>query len=308
MGSAFHWPAMMASISLMVPERHLTRVQGLDQRRAGALNIVAPPMAALLLSLLPLHHIMAIGVVTAVIAISSLLFVQIPQPERVTISPAEVAKPSLLEDAGQGLAYVRRWPGLLALLVMAALPNFVGTPTGSLVPLLITKHFGGQALQLGWMSSGWGIGLVLGGLVLSAWGGFRRRLMTALLAVVGGGLSRLVIGLAPATAFWLALAGVLLGGIMNPIINGPIAALLQAVVPPDMQGRVFTVLTSLAASMRPLGLAVGGPVADALGVRAWFVVSGVVSVLMAVAASRVPAIMGIEKIAVQGERTQTHVG
>jgi DHA3 family macrolide efflux protein-like MFS transporter len=108
------------------------------------------------------------------------------------------------------------------------------------------------------------------------------------------GLGTLVIGFAPATAFGLALAGMLLAGFMNVITNGPAFALIQAVVEPDMQGRVFTVMMSLTGAMSPLGMAVAGPVADAFGVQVWFVMGGVVCVLMGLSAFFIPAIVHLE--------------
>jgi DHA3 family macrolide efflux protein-like MFS transporter len=184
---------------------------------------------------------------------------------------------------------------VLALLIMAVTINFLFFPAFSLMPILVTKHFGGEALQLGWMNSAFSAGIVLGGLVLSAWGGFSRRIVTTLMGLVGMGMGTLAIGLAPEMAFLLALAGIFITGFMNSITNGPIIALLQAIVAPEMQGRVFTVVQSAAGVMSPLGMAIAGPVADALGVRVWYVIAGVVCLLMGLSAFRVPAIMHLEE-------------
>jgi len=252
-GGSFHWPAMQASTSLMVPKEHLSRVAGLNQTIQGALNIVCPPLGALLLGVLPLHSIMMIDVTTAALAILPLFFVHIPQPQRIApVTLAEGNKPSLWDDVREGLRYIWNWPGVMAMLIMATVINFLFNPAFSLMPILVTKHFGGQAMQLAWIDSAWGIGVVVGGLTLSVWGGFRRRILTTLVGLVGMGLGTLVIGLSPATAFELALAGMLLAGFMNPITNGPTFAVIQSVVAPEMQGRVFTVIGSLTAAMSPL--------------------------------------------------------
>ncbi|MGD1995136.1 MAG: MFS transporter [Anaerolineae bacterium] len=291
-GSGFHWPAMQASTSLMVPEEHLSRVAGLNQSLRGGVNIVGPPLGALLLSLLPLHGILAIDVGTAVLAIVPLFFVHIPQPERKPT--AEARKPSLLGDVREGLRYVWDWPGLLAVGVMAMVINFLFNPAFSLVPILVTKHFGGEALELGWIESAWGIGVVLGGLVLGVWGGFRRRILTSMMGLIVTGLSILLLGMTPASAFWLGVGAIFLAGLMNPITNGPLFAVLQAVVDPGMQGRVLTLLQSASTAMSPLSLAIAGPVADLLGVRAWYVVGGVVCTLMGVGGCFVPAVVHLE--------------
>jgi MFS family permease len=168
----FHWPAMQASTSLMVPEKHLARVAGLNQTLHGAMNIVSPPLGALLLDGLPIQGILAIDVVTAAVAITILFFVHIPQPQsRPAAAGAAGRKFSLWADVRAGLRYVWGWPGLLAVLVMATVINFLFNPAFSLMPLLVTKHFGGQAIHLGWLQSAWGIGVVLGGLTLGVWDG-----------------------------------------------------------------------------------------------------------------------------------------
>jgi MFS transporter, DHA3 family, macrolide efflux protein len=162
------------------------------------------------------------------------------------------------------------------------------------MPILVTKHFGGGALQLGWLESGWGIGVVVGGLVLSAWGGFRRRVVTSLSGIAGAGIGMLIVGFSPAGALAMAVAGMFLSGFMNPIINGPFFALLQSNVEADMQGRVLGLVQSAAAAMMPLSLLVAGPIADALGVRVWYLLGGAATLLIGIVSFFVPAIMHIE--------------
>ena len=171
-GGTFQWPAMQASTSLMVPEQHLARVAGLNQTLQGVLNIAAPPLGALLLELVPLHGIMAIDVVTAALAMVSLLFVQIPRPQRSAGETATGNRTSVWEDMHAGFRYVRGWPGLLALLGMATLLNFLINPAFALLPLLVTSQLEGEARHLGWMNSIFGVGTLLGGLTLGVWGGF----------------------------------------------------------------------------------------------------------------------------------------
>jgi DHA3 family macrolide efflux protein-like MFS transporter len=292
LGGAFHWPAMQASTSLMVPKKHLSRVAGLNQTIQGALSIAAPPLGALLLSLLPLQGIMAIDLATAALAIVPLLFVAIPQPEKV----ADAAqKSSVWSDFRDGLRYVSGWPGLMIILLMAMIINFVVNPAFSLMPLLVTDHFGGGALQLGWLQSVWGVGMLAGGLLLSVWGGFRRRIYTSMMGLVVAGVAIMVLGVVPGSAFWLALVALLVAGFMNPLINGPIFAILQATVAPEMQGRVFTLVQSLASAMMPLSLMVAGPVSDAIGVQTWYLFGGATFALMGILTFLVPAVARLEE-------------
>lgn len=294
-GTAFHWPAMQASTSLMVPKEHLSRVAGLNQTMQGALNIVSPPLGALLLSLLPLHAIMGIDVGTAIIAISPLFFVVIPQPVRAErASGGAEREGSVWDDMLVGLRYVRGWPGLMAVMIMAMIINFVVNPAFSLMPLLVTDHFRGGALELGWLQSSWGIGMLLGGLLLSIWGGFRRRVYTSLMGLVLSGVGIAGIGLASQDGLVVAAAAIFVAGFMNPLVNGPLFAILQATVKPEMQGRVFTLAGSLSAAMMPLSLAIAGPLSDVIGVRPWYVAGGIIFALIGLAGFFMPVIVQIE--------------
>ncbi|UCC86563.1 MAG: MFS transporter [Anaerolineales bacterium] len=298
-GAAFHWPAMQASTSLLVPERQLSRVAGLNQTLWGLAGIVAPPLGALLLGLLPMQGILAIDVGTAMLAIGPLVFIAIPNPERKHGSQALDEKASVWADLRQGLRLVRRWPGLLMIIIIATLINLLLVPAISLMPILVTEHFGGGALQLAWMEAAWGIGMVLGGVLIGVWGGFKRRMVTALVGLIVMGAALTAVGLLPSTAFMLALAAFFLGGAMNPIVNGSVFAALQASVPADMQGRIFTLLLSGSAAMAPLSLAAAGPLADAFGVQIWFAVGGLLTVAMGVSSAFVPALLHFEE---QGQK------
>jgi DHA3 family macrolide efflux protein-like MFS transporter len=178
---------------------------------------------------------------------------------------------------------------------MAMLLNFVMNPAFSLMPLLVTEHFGGDALQLGTLEAAWGVGLVVGGLVLAAWGGFKRRVYTSLAALVVEGVATAVVGATPAGLLGLAVASLFVGGMMNAMVNGPFSALLQGKVAPEKQGRVFMLVGSGTAAAWPVSLAVAGPVADAFGVRPWYVVGGIVCALTGLAAFFVPAIVNLEE-------------
>ncbi|MBN1451684.1 MAG: MFS transporter [Anaerolineales bacterium] len=294
LGHAFHFPAMQASTSLMVPEKHLTRVSGANQTLNGAINIVAPPTGALLLEVFPMQGVLAIDIATALLAILPLAFIQIPQPIRTGEIGQEQAQGGFMQDVREGLRYVASWPGLLAILIMATVINFLLTPTGALMPLLITKHFGLGALEFGLMDSAWGFGVIIGGLILSAWGGFKRKVATSMMGIIGIGLGVAIVGLTPANLYGMAVAGMAFAGIMNPIANGPLFALIQSTVKPEMQGRVMSLVISAASAMSPLSLMVAGPVSDAIGIRTWFWFGGLLCLMMGFGAFFIPAIMNVE--------------
>ncbi len=304
-GGAFHWPAMQASTSLMVPGQHLARVAGMNQTLYGLMNIMAPPLGALLLSLLALPWVLLIDIGTALLAILPLLFIAVPQPPARPAEAGAAPRPSMLADLRAGLRYVWAWPGLLMLMLLATVINFVLTPAFSLMPLLVVDHFQGGPWHLGGLESVFGIGVVLGGLLLSAWGGFKRRIYTSLLGLVGMGVGVTLIGLTPAALFPLALAAMFLAGFTQPLVNGPVMAIMQAKVAPEMQGRVFTLLNAVASAMTPLSLAVAGPVADAVGITPWYVVGGLGCLMMAGVGLLLPPVMRIEDHQQAGEAPAT---
>ena len=104
----------------------------------------------------------------------------------------------------------------------------------------------------------------------------------------------LVMGFIPDNLFWIAILSAFFAAAMLPFVNGPIHAIVQAVIEPEMQGRVFTLMGSLSAAMAPLGLIIAGPVADAIGVQSWYVIGGISAILMAVLGFSLPAVMNIE--------------
>jgi len=137
-GGAFHYPAMSASTSLMVPREKLTKVQGLNQVLGSVLTIIAAPLGALALELMEVGHVLFIDVATALLAIIPLLFVHIPQPD-IHTTQEEKATPvrTMLRDVREGLHYVVGWKGLFTILMAATILNALLNPAFSLLPLLV---------------------------------------------------------------------------------------------------------------------------------------------------------------------------
>ncbi len=290
-GGTFHGPAIVASTTMLVPKSHLTRIAGLNQSMSGALQVVGPILGAFLISVLPVHGVMLLDVGTAVFAVLPLLFLRIPQPPT--------------EDAGEeeGLAcsiavafrFVWHHRGLLYITRLAGFMNFVINPVLMLMPLLVTQHFEGNALHLGWLQAATGVGLILGGLVLSTWGGFRRKVVTM---YVGGGLQGLalfVLGTTPPHLFAMAVVAMVANGFFNALYNGPMSAVIQATVSPGMQGRVLTLLTSVCQGVYPLSLLIAGPTAEAVGLRVWYIGGGLVVTAVCFSALLIPSIAHVEE-------------
>jgi DHA3 family macrolide efflux protein-like MFS transporter len=295
MGGAFQQPAMTSSTSLMVPDKHLARIAGANQTLQGVINIVAPPLGALLLELYSTQAVLMIDIATAALAILPLLFIRIPQPARQLQSDGSLQNTSYLQDLRQGFAYVVHWKGLLGLILLAMALNFLLIPVSSLMPLVITKIFHGDASQQGWVESMSGLGLIIGGIMLSIWGGFKRRIITSLSGVIGIGLGVVSAGLVPRDMFYLLFISTFLMGFSTVFANGPLMAIMQSTVAPEMQGRVFSLLTAGASAMMPLSLLIAGPISDRFGIRFWYLMGGSVCILMTIAITFNSAIMKIEE-------------
>ncbi|MEJ2304357.1 MAG: MFS transporter [Anaerolineales bacterium] len=290
LAGAFHANAMNASTSLMVPVEHLTRIQGFNQMLEGGLNVVAAPLGALLLGMLPMQGILSIDVITALFAILPLAFIH--QPERNAVA---AEKTTVWTDFKAGLGYMFSWPGLLIIGLMTVGINFTIIPAFSLLPLMIRDYFGGSAIHLSWVESAMGAGMIIGGALLGIWGGFSRKILTSLIGLMGMGAGTLILALAPSSAIFLAVGGALLVGLMTPITMGPFFAVIQSTVEPDMQARIFSLLSSVGTGIAPLGLMIAGPVADRVGIQAWFLLGGILCIFMAATSLFIPAVMNMEK-------------
>jgi DHA3 family macrolide efflux protein-like MFS transporter len=273
--SSFQWPALQASAALMVPKEHLSRVNGLYQTLQGLAKIAAPALGAMLLVLLPIQFTILIDVVTAAMAILPLLFIRVPRPPS-TSSKTNSGVSGVVRDIITGFSYMKNWKGGRFITVALMMTNVVLIPTFALTPLLVLLHFAGGAIELAWIESMMGVGMVLGGITLGVWGGFKRRMLTALVAILIGSASIIVVGLTPANLIQLAIVGMFVAGMMIPLASGSIMAVVQSIVPPELQGRVFTVLISLGPAMTPVGLALAGAIGEALGIQAWYLVGGII--------------------------------
>lgn len=288
-GGAFQWPAMQASTSMMVSKTHLSRVAGLNQSLNGLVAISAPPAGALLLELMPIEYVLAIDVVTAILAVGPLLFIAVPQPENKGNSARGV-----LGDMKEGFTWVLSQRGLLIIMLMSLCINLFTTPTFTMLPLLITEVLNGGAIELAWVQSANGLGMILGGIVLGIWGGFKSKVNTAFSGLLLASVGLLLFSQTPPNKLWMGVASIFIFGFMNSIANSSFFSLLQAMIPHEMQGRVFTLIMSTSVAVSPLGLAIAGPVVEVTGLRFWFVISGVAFMIGSGVGFLAPQVRGLE--------------
>jgi DHA3 family macrolide efflux protein-like MFS transporter len=258
---AFQWPAYSAAITTMLPKERYGRANGMWSLLESVSGIGAPILAGILIGLIGIGGVMTIDVLTFVFAIGTLLSVNVPQP--VESAAGHEARGSLWKESAYGFRYVLQRPGLLGLQLIFLNVNLLGPFVFTLINPMILARTGDNAEVLATVLSITGVGGVLGGLVMSAWGGPRRRIH----AILGGIaleslLGAALMGLGRTLAMW-ATAG-FFSGFLIPIINGSSQAIWQSKVVPDVQGRVFAVRRLIAQIAGPLGILIAGPLADKL--------------------------------------------
>jgi DHA3 family macrolide efflux protein-like MFS transporter len=285
---------MLASTTLMVPQEHYSRINGFNRSIQGISSIVTPPLGALLLGILSMQNILIIDVVLSLLAIVPFLIFKIPQPMRIE-TPLIADQPSFSDDLREGLRLVSGWPSIMMIMLIFGLVHLVFTPSMSLLPILVTDHFQGGAVELAWLQSAIGIGGVTGGLVLGVWGGFNRRIMTSMGGLALLGVSMAVIGIAPTNTISIAIFGMFSAGFMVTMVVAARQSIIQKAVPPVLQGRVYTLIVSGWAIMDPIGLAIAGPASDVLGVKYLYLFSSIVMISLGIGAFFVPTIMNVEE-------------
>jgi MFS family permease len=256
---SFQFPAYSAAISTMLPKEQYGRANGMLSLAQSASEIAAPVFAAGLLVTIGIAGILAIDIITFMIAIGALLMVHIPQPQRT--AAGRRGQGSLLQESGYGFRYIYERPSLLGLQLTFFSINLIATLSFVLLTPMILARTANDAGILAGVESAAGIGGVLGGLAMSTWGGPKRRVH----GVLGGMalsslLGNILIGSNGGVIAWIV--GAFFASFFIPIINGSNQAIWQAKVAPDVQGRVFAVRRLIAQITAPLAMGLAGPLAD----------------------------------------------
>jgi MFS transporter, DHA3 family, macrolide efflux protein len=289
-GGTVHNSAMLASTSLMVPKDQLNRIAGMNQALAGAIEVAGPILGAVLVELVPIEYILAIDIATAGVAILALACIMIPQ-----IKPKTREKDQgFTRQAVEGFRYLFVRKGLGLLFLYIAMVRLFTIPAWRFLPLLVTQHFGGGAIHLGLISSAFGAGVLLGGLLLTARHGFGRRIFTSWVGLTGCGITFLLVGSANANMYWLALLACGVFGIMFSLYMAPISAIIHTTVPKEIQGRVFSLFNTAKTVTTPLGLALSGFVASFAGIRILFVFAAAGMLLFSLLTILTRPIMNVE--------------
>jgi MFS family permease len=259
LGNAFQWPAYSAAITTMVPKEQYGRANGMMSLVQAGPGVVAPLLAGALLPFIGLEGILLIDVVTFILAIAMLLAIEVPPP--VQTADGRQSRGSFWNEATFGFQYIFKRPSLLGYVIMLFVANlFLGFPNSVQIPMILSRT-GNSALILGAVETAGAISWTVGSIVMSAWGGPKRRIHGALLGWVFYCLfGNIVFGLGRQVEIWVP--AILMAGLGSNIGIATSQAILQAKVAPDVQGRVFSarrLLTWFPDTFTPI---LGGLLAD----------------------------------------------
>lgn len=255
----FQWPAYSAAITMLVPKEHYARASAMNELAGNSSGIFAPLLAGALLGVIGLSGILLIDVATFIFAIGALLLVHIPQP-KVSIE-GQQSKGSLWQESLFGFRYIFQRPSLLGLQLIFLTGNFFSGIAFAVWAPMILARTQNNALVFGSAETAGAIGGVVGGVVMSAWGGPKRRVHGVLLGwMLSGLLGTLLAGLGRGLPIWAT--AVFFNAFFVPLINSSNQAIWQAKVPPDLQGRVFAIRRLIAWFVSPLSMLIAGPLAD----------------------------------------------
>ncbi|MEE8637384.1 MAG: MFS transporter [Dehalococcoidia bacterium] len=258
---SFQFPAYSAAITTMIEKKHYTRANAMLAMVQSASMIIAPALAGALLGFIGINGIMIIDIATFTFAIGALLLVTIPNPTETAVGRA--SRGTLLQESVFGFRYIFSNRSLLGLLFVFFTTNLTFGLSMILLAPMILSRTGNNAGILATTMTAFGVGGVVGGLVIAAWGGFKRRIHGVLLGLVFLSIfGQIVIGMGRSIQVWAA--GAFLALFFMPLVNGSSQAIWQAKVSPDIQGKVFATRRLVAQISAPVAMIMGGRLADAV--------------------------------------------
>ena len=287
-GSAFHMPAMQASIPLLAPEDQLLRVSGINQTIQSISMIGGPALGALAITYLHIEHVLLFDVFGAAIAVSTLLFIHIPNPEKAAKESERV-----IQQINEGLKAIISKPGMGLLFLFSILVTLFIMPIATLFPLMTLRHFEGGKFEVSVIEVIWGAGMLVGGSILGISNTKINKVALVNFTYLGLGLALLFSGLLPSSQFtpFVILTGI--GGIASSIYYASFNTIIQEKIEPEVLGRVFAMFGSISLFPSLIGLLGIGIFADHLGINQTFVLLGGAIALLGLISFFVPKVMAI---------------
>lgn len=272
-GTGIQGPAVGAILPQIVPQEHLTKVNGINGSIQALVMLISPMASAALLSITTIEYLFFIDVITAAIAVFTLLFFLQISTHKKALEKQEVG---YFDDFKNGLVYISHHNFLKKIFTFFAIFFILAAPVAFLTPLQVTRIFGDDVWRLSAIEIAFSIGMMIGGALIASWGGFKNRTYTMALSSILFALSTLLLGIVP--NFWIYCGIMAIAGIAMPLFNTPTTVLLQEKVDEDYLGRVFGVFTMISTSMMPLGMLIFGPISDVIDIE-WLLIGTGIAML-----------------------------
>ena len=290
-GSAFHMPAMQASVPLLAPKSELMRIAGINQVIQSVCNIAGPALAGLFITMMKMTNILLLDVAGAAFACLSLCFVFIPDPSH----EERNSELHLWREAKEAIMEVRNQYGLSWLFLLSILATFVIMPVSVLFPLMTLNHFAGNAFQVSLVEVSWGGGALLAGALL----GLKKYRWNEILLINGMyialGLTFLFSGLLPVSGFiWFAVLTAL-GGVCGSLYFATFTTVIQSRIDPGVMGRVFSFYMSFSMLPSMIGLLSTGFLADSIGLGNTFIISEGFLCLIGIISFFIPSLISLKE-------------
>lgn len=289
-GTAFHTPALNAITPLLVPEEHLTRCAGYSQSLQSISYILSPALAAFLYSIWELNAIIAIDVFGALIASITVAIVHIPK----LVDSGQTIKPDFKREIKEGIDVLRLNKGLFALTLLGTLYTFIYMPINALFPLISMEYFNGTPVHVSITEIAFASGMLVGGLILAKLGSFEKRISLITGSFFIMGISLTVSGMLPQNGFVIFVVFCTMMGLSVPFYSGVQTALFQDRIKPEYLGRVFSLTGSIMSFAMPIGLIFSGFFADRIGVNHWFLISGILIIVIAIVCPMIPEVRKLD--------------
>lgn len=259
---AFHQPGIMALIPIMVPKKHLNRVNSITYFLNSIIFLVGPIIAAFLFKFLAIHHILWIDAGTFALAVIPLIFISIPKV--INEKPKAEEKSSFFADFKEGFSFIREKEGLLSLLSAFTGANLFIIPLFTLMNLFIYSTHGGGETELAYVLAFNQAGTIAGSLLFILWKGFKKNVHGVIIGLATMYVGFMFLTFSPEGLFWFIGIGFLIMGFGLPMANISSQTIWQTVVPKDKLGRVMSVRIAIAQFTSPLGMILSGVIADGI--------------------------------------------
>jgi DHA3 family macrolide efflux protein-like MFS transporter len=275
----FHWPAVNAIIPLMIPKKHLSRMNAINYIFTGLVNTMGPVIAGTLLLILPIDQILWVDILTFLFAILPLLLIKIPSlPKKEDTEQ----KKSYFGEFNSGLKAIKIVPSLLTLLFVATILNFLGTPFGTLMVYYVeVTHFGtveNTAIVLSSIQAGMFVGAIIV-VIKKVW---KKKVLIIFLGIIVGEIGHLILSFAPLQNFIVISIGGFIFAFIVPFVNTMFLTILQTVIPPDKQGRVMSNVITIVTLASPLAMIISGPLAELMGITTLFMLNSFLNIIFIV--------------------------